>query len=637
MDGGRLFVAVETTVRYIDRRWISERLNGDNPDVYRARHFLYHFGHQWYMVQLWGLTGRSVAEQRFQPEGQDRVVDVLSYTRERWRHQEPVWVRDLDPASPAIIYRYPGNPKDRYGALDLCKLAISTQDAEAAGLHRRAMLDPTPRFERIARIVSENFQRASIAGHPIRVSSEPLEIQRRTFAIPAQRFGHDRIMAVAPGSPSSATDIVPLEELGRRRLGLLLDSAAGALDATPFDAQYLLLPQSLPREIGEDFERRFVEAMRAVSGQAYAIKRVVYDDRQSTSLYQQVQAIQAAITENALHRGYALLVLPERAKGDLHNYIKRALWPNLQIQCAMARKICSHYVRVGSDSGFQPALDRAKKLTSYMRNCALGMLVVNRKWPWALAEPLHYDVYIGIDVLNRMAGLTFVYGHGQHIVFKDYPSQQKERLSARQLRQILVERLREDLQAFGIRPTSLLIHRDGRTFASELRGIHLAVQELVAQRVLPPDLAVGVVDIRKTSTNHLRLVEGESLVALRNPTIGTWWSLGPRDGIICTTGRPFNFPGTANPLYAVVVEGDLSIEWVLEDILALSQLVFTAPDKCARLPLTIKLTDDFLEPIAGDADEEAALYDEETDEALEPEGAEPTFNSNAPEGAKSAP
>jgi len=55
------------------------------------------------------------------------------------------------------------------------------------------------------------------------------------------------------------------------------------------------------------------------------------------------------------------------------------------------------------------------------------------KWPWALASPLRYDVYVGIDVLNSMAGFTFVYNGGQQIFFHHYPSKQKERLGTNQI------------------------------------------------------------------------------------------------------------------------------------------------------------------------------------------------------------
>jgi hypothetical protein len=323
-DDGRLFLAVDTNVRYVDRCWLSERVNGDNPRRYVHRHCLYHFGHQWYVVQLLGLTGLPVIEQRFVPEGSNQAVDVLTHTRERWRERPPSWVQDLDPGSPAIVYRYPGNEKERYGALALCKLTLSTTYAEAAGVHRRSIRAPAPRFERIIDIVAHHFQGAELGGQPIRVAAAPLEIERRVFAVPPQRFGHGRILAMSPGTPVEVTDRVPFEQFGRRRLQLMLDRRAGPLDPGPFDAQYLMLPHSSPRPMNEDFEWRFVRAMREVSSrQDYKVQRILYDDRSARSLYRQVQAIQKAIANNGIGRGYALLVLPERSERDLHNFIKR--------------------------------------------------------------------------------------------------------------------------------------------------------------------------------------------------------------------------------------------------------------------------------------------------------------------------
>jgi hypothetical protein len=617
LDGCRFFLAVDTIVRYVDRDWLLQRVKGEDPRKYLRRHCLYHFGHQWYMVQLWGITGLSIAEQRFQLEGDDRVVDVLRYTQERWPERMPAWVRDLDPSSPAIVYRYPGSEKQRYGALSLCKLALSTADGQAADLHRHSILDPAPRFRRIIDVVGQYFQHAQLCGRPIRLAVRPLEIERRVFHVPSLRFGHGRILGVEPGTGAEATDVVPLTQLGQTRLQLVLDPRGGPLDTSAFDAQYIFLPRSSPRTINEDFEERFVRAMREVSGQpGYRARRILYDDRQATSLYRQVQTIKRAISDNGISRGYALLVLPAQAKRDLHNYIKRELWPDVQFQCAMASKIRSFYGPTDGGKAFRPVPARMGKLLSYTRNCAFGMMIVNRKWLCALAGPLHYDLYIGIDVLNRMAGVTFVYNHGEQIFFRDYPCKHKERLTTPQLREILLKHVPDDLAALRLQVRSIVFLRDGQTFPSELKAEHLAVEELKMRNVLPPDVVVGVVDVRKNSADHLRLVEGESLDAVQNPTIGSHYVLG-REGIVCTTGRPFRFPGTAKPLAAVVIEGPLNIEWVLEDLFALSQPVFSAPDKCVRLPLPIKLNDDFLEPVAGEADEEAALYEAEDPEVFE--------------------
>lgn len=259
-EDGRLFLAVDTVVRHVERCWLPERLNGGDPASYLRCYCLYHFGSQWYMVQLWGLTGLPVAEQRFLPNGKDQVVDVLTYTRECWKGNPPAWVRELHPESPAILYRYPGSEQERYGALALRKLALSTADAEARGLHRRSIVDPAPRFERIRKVVARHFQHTQLGGCRIQVMTTTLEIEHRIFPIPPQRFGHNRVLTVEPNVPTHATDIVPLEKFGQRRLRLVLDPTAGPLDARPFDAQYLFLPHSLARGINEDFEQEFIRA-----------------------------------------------------------------------------------------------------------------------------------------------------------------------------------------------------------------------------------------------------------------------------------------------------------------------------------------------------------------------------------------
>jgi hypothetical protein len=629
---GKLFLAVDTTVRYVDRAFLPERLGQDSPQRYLRRYCLYHFGHQWYLVQLWGVPGQSIAEQWFAMEGETELQNVFAYTQEHCQPNPPPWVRHLDPDSPAIVYRYPGSEKERYGALSLCKLAFSTEDLETTSLHRRSIQDPATRFTQIVGTVERHFQQARLGDRPIQVSTTPLATEPRRFPVPPLRFGGNRVLAVGTKAAAEATDVVSLEQLGQRRMQLVLDPAIGPLDTTPFDAQYLLLPASAPRAINEDFTAQFVDAMRRISGrQDYQASLVIYDDRNARSLFQQVEAIKRALDENGITRGYVLLVLPDHAKPDLHNYIKRTLWPNLQLQCAMASKISSHHEPVGKAGDFQPRPDRAARLASYVRYCALGMQTLNRKWPMSLATPLHYDISIGIDVLNGMAGLTFVYDRGRRIFFRNHPSRQKERLTAAQLRSILLQHLRADLADLRLQPRSIVIHRDGRTFSSELQGLRQAVQELQREGVLADDLTVGVVDIRKSTADHLRLVEGEQPEQMQNCLVGSYYLLDRTEGVVCTTGRPFRFPGTAKPLTAVVVEGALDIAWVLEDIFALSQLAFAAPDKCARLPVTVKLADDFLEPIASQADDESALYETEPTDELEGDefGAENAIRAQA--------
>jgi len=400
-------------------------------------------------------------------------------------------------------------------------------------------------------------------------------------------------------------------------LQMVLDPKIGPKDNSLFDPQYILLPKSLPRAVNQDFEERFQKKMQLTSGQSsYRVNRILYDDSNANSLYRQVQAIQKVLQDNKVTKGYVLFVLPSRMHRDLHNHIKRTFWPGIQFQCASASKVISfyEYTNQGSGPNWVVKGDKQGTLASYVQNCALGMMVVNRKWPWTLAAPLHYDVYIGIDILNQLAGVTFLYNQGRDIVFKHYPCKQAESLSSRQLYTILTNDLRSDLERLNIRPKSIVVHRDGRTFTPEILGLRSGINELKRSNVLPKETMLGIVDIRKTTADRHRVFEGLSLQELNNPTIGSAYTFNGKEGLICTTGKPFRFTGTAKPLTAVIREGSLNINWVLEDIFDLTQLTFMAPDKCIRLPLTIKLADDFLKSIISESDEEEALYDDNLSE-----------------------
>jgi len=48
----------------------------------------------------------------------------------------------------------------------------------------------------------------------------------------------------------------------------------------------------------------------------------------------------------------------------------------------------------------------------------------------------------------------------------------------------------------------------------------------------------------------------------------------------------------------------------LEDVFRMSQLCWPVPDRCMRLPIDIKLCDDFLRSTAGQAEDDEAMYGE---------------------------
>lgn len=216
-----------------------------------------------------------------------------------------------------------------------------------------------------------------------------------------------------------------------------------------------------------------------------------------------------------------------------------------------------------------------------------------------------------------MACFTFIYQNAQICYVLDFPSQQEEKLTDKQMYSVLYEQLKAHLRELGLRPRAIIVHRDGRAYETERRGVHMAFARLIREGVLDPEVVLGVVEVHKHSAYSPRIVADTGAGKLVNPRIGSYFILNPREGFVCTTGWPFPLQGTAKALHVAIAEGSISIEAVLRDVFSLSQLIWLAPEACGRLPITIKLADDFLEPIAGETDLEEALYGEE-----EPDGEE---------------
>ena len=129
-------------------------------------------------------------------------------------------------------------------------------------------------------------------------------------------------------------------------------------------------------------------------------------------------------------------------------------------------------------------------------------------------------------------------------------------------------------------------------------------------------MVFGAVEVHKHSALGLRLVQ-ERDGTIENARIGSWFAIDACEGVVCTTGWPFKLRGTANPLHVRLAKGDLDIVDLLEDIFLLSQLCWPVPDRCMRLPIDLKLCDDFLSSIASEADDDDAVYGEEGREARE--------------------
>ena len=78
---------------------------------------------------------------------------------------------------------------------------------------------------------------------------------------------------------------------------------------------------------------------------------------------------------------------------------------------------------------------------------------------------------------------------------------------------------------------------------------------------------------------------------------------------------PFGIRGSAKPQHLSLKAGNLSFLNVMEDVFCQSMLAFSAPDRSNSLPISIKLIDILLEPLAASVDE--IEEEEETEDIFE--------------------
>ena len=214
--------------------------------------------------------------------------------------------------------------------------------------------------------------------------------------------------------------------------------------------------------------------------------------------------------------------------------------------------------------------------------------------------------------LNNHAAFSFFYRGGKECFVRTYPSKQKEKLLAAQVREIVYESLKRDLASKG-QVRSIVLRRDGRLFESEWLGFQSAIRRLIEEGILDSSVQFGAVEVQKNFTNGVRIARlGND--GYQNPRIGVALPLSRTDGVVCNTGYPFKLVGSVKPLHVAIARGSLDLMKVLEDTFRMSLLSYPVPDRVMRLPIDMKLCDEFLRAVASESDEDEALYGEEETE-----------------------
>ena len=379
---------------------------------------------------------------------------------------------------------------------------------------------------------------------------------------------------------------------------------AGPYHNEPLPDAVLLYPQTIDRPIRETFlddlkkeiQQQTTQILHVVQQRPYSVGP---GERMGSSLLNIATEVKLSGS-----RYLAIVILWDRFNKSVHGELKNIIKPVLS-QCIMEKTVRSICLR-----------SNPQQATSQTRNTSLAVLTEGGVKPWVLADNLHYDLYIGIDLLFGRIGYHFFFGTGGRLVERYYgESMTRGRMNEAIKEPTLRRQLEKSIIAIvqgGCKINSIIIHRDGRWWPSESAALHNAVENLKTKNILPADVRCAAVEIRK---NHIPVrlftVSADAIGRmLQNPLPGTYMVLDNRKVILTTTGRPGAWDRrgiTAGTLLLEVVDliGDINIENIAEDAYRLTHLNWNAPDIEIGLPVTIRWADEALrETLRSPAEEE---------------------------------
>jgi len=571
-DGG-FAVSFDRTYAYLEGRPLALALSEEQLNEVTGCRCLYRYGLEWYRVEVRG-PGVQLGDHRVpdpkSPKGPP--ITLLELIKGRWRNYAIPEINDLKADDWALFYT---NEKGevRAAATKLLYQILGTDNSVVQELHDLAILPPDARLQESLAIRHQYLPTFQLFGMAVETGPQPKPIKMQQSPDPTLLFGGNKAICAS----------------GRERLVQLKEPQIGPLTRTQFGPQYVLLPDTLPPQVRDDFIKRIGDTIAQIYPHPYVPEVLIYRGG-ARRLREQINAMESMLKDK---HGHLLQILPRNAAHDLHDHLKRIQWDHLQSQCAKEETILGFYELHDGEYRIKSTLNAKYKF--YLRGLALVILAVNRKWLWRLEdETLHAKAHLGIDVYRGTAAFTSVYRDGQEIFFRLSHSAGRERLSRDQVRTELVNILSQDLPGLHLVPKIVVIHRDGKLLIPERHGLEDAQKMLIQRGLVPPDFQFVTIEIHKTSTYRPRFFFITKDGQAKNPQMGIYRKFPPGEAILATTGAPLLKQGTARPLHLKVSMGTMPIDHIISDVYSLCHLGFTAPVACHRLPITIALADDVL-------------------------------------------
>jgi len=387
--GDKPYLAVDVRTRYIGRKSLSEYTDSDREGVL-SKHldlqvpikdrssFIRDNGAIKIPCRYAGETGSTIANCII--EGSDKTV--LQYYYERYPNLE------IDPNDRAVFvqdrieeYRTIPVPESRLFPV------FTTEYEGVKQCSVKPQMTPKERIDNIKKFL-DYFTDVSYGDTPIEIEKEPLTKERTVFVPPRLEFGNGEILTpFLKRIPHKASDKFDtgIVRFGSKKVALLYN--AGPYSRDPLPGIVLLYPDTIDRPTRETFLKDLKQEIRLQTRQTMNIlQQRVYrtgkGERMGTSLLRLATEV-----KNSHPNCLALIILWNRFYKRVHTDLKKTIHPMFS-QCVSektVKQICNKY--------------NPQRARSQLRNLVLAILTEVGIKPWVLADPLHYDLYIGIDTL----------------------------------------------------------------------------------------------------------------------------------------------------------------------------------------------------------------------------------------------
>ncbi|MGN6195352.1 MAG: hypothetical protein ACTHOB_10460 [Ginsengibacter sp.] len=611
-DKNNVFICLDLAYRYADKKTLSESLKllpkERHNDFVNNRNFLYLNGDDWYTVKGKSIGG-PISEHMLYIN--QKNISVFDYIAKDGKYANAKFKEPLTKNSETLFYTYTTNGTNTFASAACLAKRIRFAEDE---LHNHSINDPNKRFFRAEQFITNYFQHLKVNSIDLRISTKPYKKDCKIFALPSLKYGKNAILKPYEGIVKYGK---PIDFFPKRRREFVFKN--GILSDTPFANQYLFIPDKISLYFGKALKYYLDKGMKTIAPHFPGFIIHEYSTKNSPFAHKVFSDLKKYVEDNRMAGGNAIFVLPENIGDDgsyvrnLHKIIKKEFFDTIKIKCVSASSL-KRYLKLGVNekypTGYSVPDGLMRNFVSYQSNTLFEHLIINKKWPFALAENLNHDLYIGIDAHEFYVGFCFFFGNGEKIVFevdkvsKGTGTFRNEKINYKVIANKIYTVLSRHLSVADEKPKSIVILRDGVSYGEEEKALCDAMQRLTDANMLDKEtVKTGVFDVAKSTAVPVRAAAfNGNYRSLENPDCGTYFMMNKKDAFIFNTGKPYSVRGSSKAIHVSYTCGNIDFEKALEDIFRLTQITFSSPDRPTSLPLPLKLIDTLIRDIAHEYD-----------------------------------